>query len=152
MIYTANTVSKEGFILYVCSSMSTKTGLAPQKLIASAVAIKVLGTVITSWPLPIPRAKRDSHRASVPLPTPMAYSHWQNEANSFSNCVTNGPPAKAVLSMTCFIANSISSRIESTKDLDFADNFSIPQPEGGRWVRLKDLCNGLGFPAAPIHL
>ena len=40
---------------------------------ASAVAMNVFGTVITSSPGPIPSARRVSQSASVPLPTPMAY-------------------------------------------------------------------------------
>ena len=38
---------RSGFILNVTSSTSTKTGVAPQKLMASVVAINVLGTVMT---------------------------------------------------------------------------------------------------------
>ena len=44
--------------MYVFSSMSTKTGVAPQKVMASAVAIKVLGTVITSSPGPIAKRQK----------------------------------------------------------------------------------------------
>ena len=85
-------------------STSTKAGVAPQKLMASAVAMKELGTVMTSSPCPMPMARRQSHSASVPLPTPMASLQSQKAANSFSNWATKGPPAKAVLSKTCWMA------------------------------------------------
>ena len=100
-------------MLYVAGSTSTKTGFAPHQLIASAVAMKVSGTVITSSPGPIPSPSRATQRASVPLPTPAANCVPQNAANSFSNWATNGPPAKAVLSSTCWIASAISARIGS---------------------------------------
>ena len=66
-----------GSILYVLSSISMKTGLAPVKLMASTVAIKVLGTVITSSPGPISRARSASQIADVPLETPIANSQSQ---------------------------------------------------------------------------
>ena len=43
-------------MLNVFGSISTKTGLAPQWTTASAVAVKVWETVITSSPGPTPRA------------------------------------------------------------------------------------------------
>ena len=46
--------------------MSTNTGVAPTWLMASAVAKKVKGVVITSSPGPMPRARRAMTRASVP--------------------------------------------------------------------------------------
>jgi hypothetical protein len=52
--------------------MSTKTGVAPTRLMASAVAKKVKGVVITSSPGPTPRARRAMTKASVPEFTPMA--------------------------------------------------------------------------------
>ena len=67
---------------------------------ASAVAMKLLGTVMTSSPGPTPRASRLSQRASVPLPTPSACRVWQKAANSVSNRATNGPPANALVSVT----------------------------------------------------
>ena len=54
------------------SSTSTKTGSAPVMEMASAVAMKLLGTVITSSPALMPRAARASQSASVPLLTPTA--------------------------------------------------------------------------------
>ena len=65
---------------------------------------------MTSSPGPTPQASKASQSASVPLPTPMACRVPQKAANSFSNCATNGPPAKAPLSMTSPMARSISAR------------------------------------------
>src|SRR5437660_5270717 len=62
--------------------------------------MNVLGTVMTSSPGPMPPAKSDSQRASVPLPTPIACWQSQYDANSCSNFSTNGPPAKALESIT----------------------------------------------------
>ncbi|OPY10207.1 MAG: hypothetical protein A4E68_00012 [Syntrophaceae bacterium PtaB.Bin095] len=98
-----------GFMLFVRSSMSEKTGFAPHQVIASAVAMKVFGTVTTSSPGPMPSAMRLSQRASVPFPTPTACLQPQNAAKSFSNFATKGPPAKAVFSMTSPMAAWISS-------------------------------------------
>jgi len=58
--------------------MSTKTGVAPVWDIASTVAMKVKGTVMTSSPGPIPAAIKAKQRASVPLLTPTQYSVSQN--------------------------------------------------------------------------
>ena len=60
---------------------STRTGLAPAYEMASAVAMNVLATVITSSPAPMPRARRIRWRASVPEPTPTACGTWQNSAH-----------------------------------------------------------------------
>jgi hypothetical protein len=48
-------------------STSTNTGVAPTPLTASAVAMKVFGTVMTSSPGPIPRAAITKCNAVVPL-------------------------------------------------------------------------------------
>ena len=50
----------------VAGSTSTKTGLAPTASIASAVAAKVIATVITSSPGLMPSAIRARRSASVP--------------------------------------------------------------------------------------
>jgi len=100
-----------GSMLQVSGSMSTKTGSAPEKLMASAVAMKVEGAVMTSSASPMPRASRASQIASVPLPTPAQYFASQKAANSFSNRSTKGPPAKAVASRTASIAVFTSSLI-----------------------------------------
>ena len=49
------------------------------------MAMKVLGTVITSSPGPTPDASSASQSASVPLPTPIACSQLQYAAKSSSN-------------------------------------------------------------------
>ena len=93
------------------ASTSTNTGLAPQYVIASAVAMKVFGTVITSSPGPTPEASRASQRASVPLPTPMAVLALAIGREMLLQIrSTNGPPAKAPQSITSPIAASISLR------------------------------------------
>lgn len=51
---------------------STKTGLAPTALMAPTVATKVFAAVITSSPVPIPKARIARISESVPEPTPMA--------------------------------------------------------------------------------
>ena len=53
-------------MLNVDGSISTKTGVAPMLLIASAVAKNVNGVVITSSPGSIPEALQAVMRASVP--------------------------------------------------------------------------------------
>src|ERR1017187_2002050 len=72
-----------------------------------------LGTVMTSSPGPMPRARRASQRASVPLPTPTAWAVRQKKANSSSKRATTGPPAKALLSITSLMAARSSARIGS---------------------------------------
>ena len=57
----------------VSGQQSTKTAVAPAIQMASAVAKKVFGWVMTSSPGPMPRAMRASQMASVPLPRPTAY-------------------------------------------------------------------------------
>ena len=59
--------------LYVFSSISAKTGLAPQLMIAFAVAMKVIGVVMTSSPGETPIAASARQRAEVPLFTAQAY-------------------------------------------------------------------------------
>ena len=86
--------SLTGSIVAVRSSTSTKTGVAPQKDMASAVAMKVLGTVMTSSPGPTPSASRAIQRASVPLPTPTASGQPQKGAKSFSNFCHKGAAGK----------------------------------------------------------
>src|SRR5688572_26437720 len=80
---------------------------------ASAVAMNVLGTVMTSSPGPTSRASRANQSASVPLPTPLACCTPQNPANSRSKRSTKLPPAKALESITCSIAARSSARIGS---------------------------------------
>ncbi len=58
--------------LKVSGSMSTKTGLAPNRTMAPTVAKKVYGVVMTSSPGPISTAIKVSKMASDPDPTPTA--------------------------------------------------------------------------------
>src|SRR5207249_9201445 len=62
-----------GSMHLVFGSQSTNTAVAPAIQIASAVAKKVLGWVMTSSPGPMSKAISASQMASVPLQTPMAY-------------------------------------------------------------------------------
>jgi lipopolysaccharide/colanic/teichoic acid biosynthesis glycosyltransferase len=103
--------SRAGFIVWLRSSTSTKTGRAPEYVIASAVAMKVLGTVMTSSPGPMPRLRRVIHKAEVPLLVPAAYPQSQKIANSFSKLSTKGPPTKEALLKTSSREVSISLRI-----------------------------------------
>jgi len=52
--------------------MSTKTGVAPRRLMTSAVAMKVKGDVKTASPGPISSAISAMRRASVPEAQPTA--------------------------------------------------------------------------------
>ena len=65
--------------------------MAPTWLMASAVAKKVKGVVITSSPGPIPRARRDITRASVPELQPTAWRAPSQLAASSSKARTSGP-------------------------------------------------------------
>ena len=57
----------------VSGSISTKTGAAPTRAMAPAVAKKVYGVEITRSPGPIPAAIRDNTKPSVPDETPTAW-------------------------------------------------------------------------------
>jgi hypothetical protein len=61
----------------VTGSTSTKRGVAPAMLTASAVAMNVLPGTITSWPAPMPSARSDIASASVPEARPTASSASQ---------------------------------------------------------------------------
>ncbi len=53
---------------------SANVGVAPARMIASAVAMKVFAGTITSSPGRTSRARSGTSRASVPLATPMTWS------------------------------------------------------------------------------
>jgi hypothetical protein len=53
----------------VSGSTSTKTGVAPASMIELAVAMKVIGVVMTSQPGPTPSASREMCSAPVQLVT-----------------------------------------------------------------------------------
>mgnify|MGYP001279311400 CR=1 FL=1 len=71
--------------------MSTNIGVAPTILIASAVAIKVCGVVITSCPFVTPHAIKDNTNAKVPLPTAAQFADLVAPAHASSNFSTVGP-------------------------------------------------------------
>ena len=54
--------------------MSAKTGTAPSRVTAEAVAKKVKGEVTTSSPGPTSRAMSESRSASDPEATPIAWA------------------------------------------------------------------------------
>src|SRR6185437_16263063 len=104
--------------LQVVGSTSTNSGRARACTTASAVAIKLLGTVITACPAPIPAASKAKRRASVPLLTPMQWRVPQNSAKPFSNCSSMGPLVNtAVLKawLTTARISSCSSRCGLTR-------------------------------------
>ncbi len=98
-----------GSMHLVSGSQSTNTAVAPAIQMASAVAKKVFGCVITSSPGPMPIAIRASQMASVPLPTPMACAVPWNAASSCSNCFSIGPWTYSPLSITRLMFASISA-------------------------------------------
>ena len=81
----------EESILKVRESMSTKTGVAPRREIASAVAMNVNGVVKTASDGPTPSAINAIKRASVPLEQDIAYLAPTYSANFSSNSATSGP-------------------------------------------------------------
>ena len=72
--------------------ISTKTGLAPTLLIASAVAKKLKDEVITSSPSPMSKALNARINASVPLLQPTAYFVPISDEKESSNCLITSPP------------------------------------------------------------
>ena len=83
-----------GSIKRYSGSTSTKTGTAPIREAASAVAMKVFAGMMTSSPAPTPTARKASSRASVPLDTPTTCPTPMYSAYSSSKAVTSGPPMK----------------------------------------------------------
>ena len=70
------------------------TGRAPQWTIASAVATKLFGTVITSSPAPTPDAKRARCSAAVPLHTPRQYFSSLERCEGVLECLYLRPQDK----------------------------------------------------------
>src|SRR5713101_5955296 len=91
--------------------MSTKTGVAPKRVIAPAVAKNVYGVVMTSSPGPVFSAIKQASKASLPEETPTACEHWLYSAIAFSHCSTFGPRMKCWDSMTSASAASTSALI-----------------------------------------
>src|SRR5208282_5986501 len=94
----------------VQGSISTNTGLAPQYVIASAVAMKVFGVVMTSSPCCTPSASNPRCKAAVPLLRATQCFAPQNSANSRSKASISSPWTKADFSQTRSSAGRISSR------------------------------------------
>ena len=90
--------TSSGSRLSVSGSMSAKTGVAPLRAIASAVAKNVKAGQITSSPRPIPSASRTSTIASVPFATPIAWPAPSAAAASASKLASSGPRMKRPLS------------------------------------------------------
>src|SRR5215211_228502 len=78
----------------VCGSISAKTGVAPVRAIASAVAKKVKAGQTTSSPEPTPSASSAMTIASVPLATLTASGTPRYAAASCSKASTLGPSTK----------------------------------------------------------
>ncbi|OQC68650.1 MAG: hypothetical protein BWX47_01729 [candidate division Hyd24-12 bacterium ADurb.Bin004] len=85
----ASTASGQRF--HVPLATSTKTGTRPARTTPSAVAVKVLGGMIT----PLPRGRSDTASiawtASVPLDTATQWAVPQKAAKSSSKALTLGP-------------------------------------------------------------
>ena len=69
--------TSSGSRLSVSGSISAKTGVAPRRATASAVAKKVNAGQMTSSPAPMPIASITSTSASVPLATPIVSGTFQ---------------------------------------------------------------------------
>ena len=80
--------------------MSAKTGVAPMRAIASAVAKNVKAGQMTSSPAPIPSASSTITIASVPFATPTVSGTPRYSAASRSNSATFGPKTKRPSSST----------------------------------------------------
>src|ERR1700733_5417200 len=93
--------------------MSTKTGEAPAISIAATVATAVCETVATRSPRPIPKERRASAIASVPLATPPAAGKLNSLANSCSKASPSLPRMYQPLSTTRAMAAITSSRCSS---------------------------------------
>src|SRR5215211_102036 len=88
----------------VRGSISAKTGVAPVRAIASAVAKNVKAGQMTSSPGPAPSASSAMTIASVPLATPIASGTPRYAAASRSKAATFGPSTKRLDSRTSSIA------------------------------------------------
>lgn len=80
-----------GSRLPLSGSASANTGRAPSSTMASAVAMKENGVVMTSSPGSTPSAMSEISSASVPEDTVMQWRAPQNAARLPSNCATSGP-------------------------------------------------------------
>ena len=78
-------------MLPVSGSTSTNTGVAPACRIAFAVAMNVIGVVMTSSPGPISDAFSERNNALVQLDIATACSTPSWAANAVSNAAVRGP-------------------------------------------------------------
>src|SRR6185295_3709098 len=99
-----------GSRLKVTGSMSTKTGRAPRRATAPAVAKKEKVDVTTSSPALTSSAISASSSASVPDDTATAWRMPSISASSRSSASTSGPMMKRWLSATRVIAATSASR------------------------------------------
>ena len=83
--------SDEGGIPQLADAARGSTGRAPVHSIASAVAVNVLATVMTSSPGLTPSAFSATKIASVPFAEPTQCLAWANAAISRSKAATKGP-------------------------------------------------------------
>src|SRR5581483_1538254 len=90
--------TSDGSRFSVTGSMSTKTGVAPTRAIASAVAKNVNAGQTTSSPAPMPRASSTRTSASVPFAQLTVSRTPSFSAASRSNESTSGPKMKRPLS------------------------------------------------------
>ncbi|MNW47663.1 hypothetical protein D3C74_250030 [compost metagenome] len=146
--------------LYVNGSTSAKTGSAPTRLIASAVAKNVNGVVITSSPGPIPAASKAMTSASVPEFNAIACLVPKYSAASCSNCLTWLPimnaASSSTLSMACITCglSSATSRFRSSRGIaDCGFPAAVAVPESVRLPTVLSVCcppirNG-SMPAHP---
>ena len=88
--------------------MSTNTGLGADERDASAVLMKVKGTVTTSSPGPMPRARRAISSESVPEATLRQCRTPTYAASAASSSPISGPMMKRPWSRTRWIRSSIS--------------------------------------------
>jgi hypothetical protein len=95
---TASSLSTS--MLNVSRRMSTKTGVAPNRVMQLTEAKKVKLGTITSSPGPTDKAIKARSSASLPDAHPIACATWLCAAISFSNSSTSGPKKNFPLSIT----------------------------------------------------
>ncbi len=108
--------TREASMLYERGSMSTKTGRAPRRAIAAAVAKNENGVVITSSPDLTSRAIKASSSPSEPEAQPTAYFALQYSAIEVSSWRTSSPRTKRCEASTRSTARCTPSRIEAYCD------------------------------------
>ena len=84
-------------MFWLSASTSAKTGRAPQVTTAPADAKKLRGVTMTSSPGPMPRARKASSSASVPLASAMAWGIRDRPAKAVSKAVQLSPWTSALV-------------------------------------------------------